>query len=231
MDKTPERIKETTRRAGVLVREQLELLRAEGSISLQDLTAIVEHHPRTVSRDAVSVSVPQKNPSFSAQHLTYLEVAEGLLGRVGRAYSEPDKIIDRLDPMKFGKFDGTNIGDLLPDLIVGTVLTRNQALYGLYSDDESGKIEARSGVVILDTLGRVQSKLYDLLKQTWLLSLAEHDVPQLAISAILIRRDCERNNKEYAVKPLQEIAISELIVNTCWFYWPTMKQCAVLTQD
>ena len=106
LDRPQEHIKEAARRAGVLLREQLELLLAEGSISLQDLTAVVEHHPLTVSRDAVSVSVPQKNPSFSLQHLTYLEAAVGLLDKIGRAYSEADNIIDRLDPMKLGWFDG-----------------------------------------------------------------------------------------------------------------------------
>lgn len=157
--KTSELIREVARRAAVLVREQLELLHVEGSISLPDLTAILEHHPHTVSLAAVSVSIPQKNPLFSVQALTYLEGAVVLVDRVVRAFSESDKIIARLDPMKLGWFDGAKINELLSDLIVGTIFIRNQAVYGLYSEDESNEIEARSGFVILDAFGHEQSKL------------------------------------------------------------------------
>lgn len=226
-----ERVKEVSRRSGILLRRHLELLHAEGSLTNEDVDGIVSNNPRTISAEQVQISVPQRNPYFQPVHMTYLEASESLLGYIAQELSNTFSVLQQLDPMKMGWFRGTDADTLVIDLIISTLLVRNQALYGLFSEAEAASIEARSGLLISGKMDTQHFALYDLLKKVWLESVAGYQVPQLSISNEIIRRSSQRTNQPYQENLLQEIGMAEVLVNTRWYFWPTIKATTILVAD
>lgn len=222
-------IKETARRAAVLVRTQLESLRVEGSLSSDDVKRISDRHPRSVGGVPLEVAVPQRNLDFRAVQMTYLEATQGLLARVARRFSDPAKTLAELDPLGVGWFSGINPSPLLMDLVLATVLVRNRALDSHFSD--SAAIEARTAAVVLDLLGNEALAFYDEALKVWLLSVADATVPQLVLGRAVMQRSYQASDQAYEENPLKEIAIAEMLVSTEWYFWATMAVCAELEPD
>ena len=218
-----ERIKEVARRAGIMTRGHLELLRHEGALSQEDVNRIVAAHSRTVAQQPPHIQVPTVNQQAERIQGTYTETIRDLLARIAQSFAGWENTLQRLDPMKQSPFRSDDREEVASDLIAAVLLMRNQSLFSLFSEEEALAIEAKSYTLIHSLLDQQRGQLYDLLKRQWLDAVATDEVPQQVLSATLLHRSFSRQEKQPQENPLLEMGMSEELVNTAYFYWPLIS--------
>ena len=210
-----------------MLRRQLEILRAEGVIREADFQDIVAAHPRSVSAQSVDIPASPFGPKGD-QVVTYPDAAAALIGLVAQSFSDTQSLHAKLDPLGVGWIDSSHLSDIALDMIVATLVVRNQALYSLFPERMAGGIEAAVLDGILISLGHERGQLYAFLVKQWIESVTSWEVPQSLLAAALMHRSAAYSGTTYKENPLIEIVFSEPVVTSHAFYWPRLAGMAAL---
>lgn len=227
------RIVETARRAGVLTRQQLELLAYEGVIQESDFDAFVAAHPRTVSQEEVGFELPDLITSAGSPELTYYEAIGQVLSRIGSELSPISRTLSELDPMNLGWFAEDRADALIADLTTAVLVIRNQSLYSILDEDSASAIGARVTVIATEGTAFSFSTAYADAFQVWLTSVANTELPNLAIAKWVIRRSGERslNTQVVGENPLLEVIVAQKLVYCAFCIWHALAENTTLVPD
>ena len=69
-------IQDFQRRQRLVLRQQLEYLQAEGCISPDEFTHIIEDHPLTLSSEKMVIKAPQRNPDYVSLAMSYISMCQ-----------------------------------------------------------------------------------------------------------------------------------------------------------
>ena len=230
-DDLTSRLQEGSRRHGVVLRTQLELLRSEGSLPSILLSEILSKHPRTISSEEPKIDVPMIAESPKRVQMTYSVAVKGLIGYVAKDLTEVSSIFKTLDPKNLGWYHKDNAVALALDVMTGVVFLRNRALCRLLDTEEAREVEAAAVRCLEDTCGSQVADLYGELMRTWFFSLPVHDVFQVAIAQVLIKRSCVRRKQPYQEDPIKDVCLADVLVTTQWFFWQRVFAEAALRPD
>ena len=216
----------------LLVRKQLESLKIEGGISEEDFGFIVTYNSSTVSSDKIEIEIPRKKPEFTIESITYTEACGGLIGGILNQLKDFNEVNKELDPKEYGLFNIEDFKFLRIDLFMGIIFIRNLSLSKYFSVEVSKILESNCINTISNYFGADYVELYYQFRKNWIKAIENIDIPQLAISKIIVVRSNQRtgNKTSEAENWIKENAIAEVLVNTKWYYWPSIAMLTKLNE-
>ncbi len=232
MEKNKAWISEFFRILKLLVRKQLESLKIEGCISEEDFGFIVTYNPSIVSFDKIKIEIPRKNPEFTTEKITYTDACGGLIGGISNQLKDFNEVNKELDPTDLGLFYFEDFKFLRIDLFTGILFIRNLSLSKCFSVEVSKILESNCINTISNYFGASYVELYNQFRNNWVKTIGNFDIPQLSISKIIVDRSNQRisNKKNETENWIKENAIAEVLVNTKWYYWPSIAMLTELNE-
>lgn len=222
---------EFLRRNSLILGQQLEFLRAEGGISSDDYNLIIKYHPLTVTSVEKVTDVPQRNPEYVSQIMSYTEACASLLKRVLGRISDFQTVSKEIEPKGMGTLEQDDFPDFSLDLLIAILLTRNQSLQTYFEGQIVHLLEEKCESILAMCYGEDAVELYNHLKLKWAESIQLSELPHIEVSKILMDRMKTRLPNKERFNPFLSTGIGEILVVTECYYWRIVSMCAILKED